>query len=212
MKVVIFSINGTHTLENLRVDKVVPKHYSSVPGMPVWAVENTGMKIRDVKPIWGIVDPKYKDAPHLWTIQRENLWLPAGGFAIQFHSLSSLGLLTVPSAALEEIHTMDYYSGKRNFFLLSKWRKLCPTEKSVGSILNLIWDDTVANNLVGTKSMSPAYGIAEGNKKPTAGMLTVGACCKMTCCSPDRPAWRLWYGLHRCSLPHWCCGYRGFRH
>ncbi|KAG0637130.1 hypothetical protein HOY80DRAFT_1085539 [Tuber brumale] len=174
VKVVTFTMNGTHKLENLRVGKVVPKNYSGISGMPVWAVENTKMQIYDIKPFWGIVDPKYKNHPHLWTIQREHLWLPSGRIGYYpLASSSSLGLLTVPGVALTEIHNLDDYSGERNFPLLTKWRKLSATESSAALILNLIWTDMVANNLVGTKSVPSAYGVTEGDEKPAAGMLSV---------------------------------------
>ncbi|CUS07682.1 unnamed protein product [Tuber aestivum] len=175
VKVVTLTTNGTHALENLRVDKVVPKSYSSTSVMPVWAVEDTGMTINDVEPFWGIVDPKYKDAPHLWTIQREHLWLPSVGNVLTAlpDSPSSFGLLSVPGAALTGINTKEDYSGERNFALLSKWRKLSATQSSTASILNLIWTDIVANNLVGTKSVPSAYGFTDGDEKSPIGMLTV---------------------------------------
>ncbi|KAG0633515.1 hypothetical protein HOY80DRAFT_1104910 [Tuber brumale] len=174
VKVVTFTMNGTHKPENLRVGKVVPKNYSEISVMPVWAVENTGMMIRNIEPFWGIVDPKYKNDPHLRTIQREHLWLPSGGHGFQqISSLSSLALLSVPAGALGEIHTKDDYSGERNFPLLTKWRKLSATQYSAALILNLIWTDMVANNLVGTKSVPSAYGVAEGDESSSAGMLSV---------------------------------------
>ncbi|KAG0637151.1 hypothetical protein HOY80DRAFT_1085643 [Tuber brumale] len=174
VKVVTFTMNGTHKLENLRVAKVTPKNYSEISLMPVWAVENTEMKIRDIEPFWGIVDPKYKKAPHLWTIQCEHLWLPSGGIALYgLGSSGSLGLLTVPVAALEGISTEDDYSGERNFPLLTKWRKLSATASSAALIPNLIWTDIVANNLVGTKGVPSADGVAGGHGKPSAGMLSV---------------------------------------
>ncbi|KAG0637147.1 hypothetical protein HOY80DRAFT_1085620, partial [Tuber brumale] len=176
VKVVTLTMNGTHTLENLRVDKVVPKNYSSISAMPVWAVENSGMKINEIFPFWGIVDPKYKDDPHVATIQREHLWLPAVKRKPTLGTLppsSSFGLLAVPSQVLEGIRTFADYSGQNNFALRSKWQKLSETHNSTTLILNLIWTDLVANNLVGTKSVSSAYGVAEGDKNPTDGMLAV---------------------------------------
>ncbi|KAG0637132.1 hypothetical protein HOY80DRAFT_1085548 [Tuber brumale] len=172
VKVVTFTMNGTHELENLLVGKVVPKNYSAISEMPVWAVENTGMTIRDIEPFWGIVDPKYKNDPHLRTIQREHLWLPCGGVGL-VDSPGSLGLLTVPGAALDEIYTKDDYTGERNFPLLTKWRNLTAAEGSASLIPNLIWTDIVANNLVGTKSVPSANGIAEENERHSAGMLSV---------------------------------------
>ncbi|PWW72588.1 hypothetical protein C7212DRAFT_286009 [Tuber magnatum] len=175
VKVATFTMNGTHALDNLHVDKVAPKNYSSTAAMPVWAVEDTGMIINDVDPFWGIVDPKYKDAPHLWTIQREHLWLPSvgnGAFA-SLDSSSSLALLSVPGAALAETSTDEDYSGERNFALLTKWRKLSATQSSTASILNLIWTDIVANNLVCTKSVPSAYSVADADEKSSVGMLAV---------------------------------------
>ncbi|KAG0637146.1 hypothetical protein HOY80DRAFT_1085610 [Tuber brumale] len=176
VKVVTFSMNGTHILENLRVDKVVPKNYSSVSVMPVWAIENSGMDMNDSYPFWGIVDQKYKDAPQLWTIQREHLWLPSvyrTAALARIQPSDSLSLLTVPGQALGMIRTNDDYSGKRNFALLSKWRKLSETQNSVALIPNLIWTDIVANNLVGTKSVPSAYGVTERDEQPSAGTLSV---------------------------------------
>ncbi|KAG0637152.1 hypothetical protein HOY80DRAFT_1085649, partial [Tuber brumale] len=45
VEVVTLTMNDTHTVENLRVDKVVPTNYSSISVMPVWAMENSGMTI-----------------------------------------------------------------------------------------------------------------------------------------------------------------------
>ncbi|KAG0634520.1 hypothetical protein HOY80DRAFT_1098245 [Tuber brumale] len=174
VKVVTFTMNGTHRLENLRVGKIVPKNYSGISVKPVWAVEKTGMMIRDIEPFWGIVDPKYKNDPHLWTIQGEHLWLPSGGSG--FYGLSpssSPALLTVPSSALGELDTLRDYSGERNPSLLTKWRKLSAAESSAALILNLIWTDVVANNLVGTKGVPSAYGAPEGDEKHSTGMLSV---------------------------------------
>ncbi|KAG0633514.1 hypothetical protein HOY80DRAFT_1104909 [Tuber brumale] len=105
-KVLTFTIKGTHKLENLRKRKVVPKNYSAISVMLVWAVENIGRNIKD----------------------REHLWLPSAGATSEFKSLSSLGLLTTPGAALTEIHPMDDCSGQHNSVLLSKQRKLSRTQ------------------------------------------------------------------------------------
>ncbi|KAG0637158.1 hypothetical protein HOY80DRAFT_1085675, partial [Tuber brumale] len=176
VKVVTLTMNGTHTLENLRIDKVVPKNYSSISAMPVWAVENTGMRINEVHPFWGIVEQKYKDTPHIWTIQREHLWLPAAKSShrpLPFHPLSSFALLAGPGQALQQISTDQEYSGEGNFALRTKWQKLTKTQDSVALIPNLIWTDIVANNLVGTKSVPSAFGVVGVSEKPSAGMLSV---------------------------------------
>ncbi|RPA88872.1 hypothetical protein L873DRAFT_1724180 [Choiromyces venosus 120613-1] len=172
VKVITFTMNGTHTLENLHIDRISPQNYSSPSAMPVWAVEDTGMEINDVDPFWGIVDAKYLNASHLWTIQREHLWLPSVGNGIfaPLDSSSSFALLSVPGAALAKVSTEDDYSGDKNFALLSKWRKLSASESSAATILDLIWTDVAANNFVGTKSVASAYGMAEGSG---SGMLAV---------------------------------------
>ncbi|KAG0637144.1 hypothetical protein HOY80DRAFT_1138570 [Tuber brumale] len=176
VKVVTLTMNGTHILENLRVDKVVPKNYSSKLEMPVWAVENLGENLDDVNPFWGIVDQKYRDYPYLWTIQREHLWLPSVyrmGTLEEMQQGDSLSLLTVPGRALRSIGSNYDYFGDTNFDLRSRWRKLSGTQNSAALILNLIWTDIVANNLVGTKSVPSAYGVTEGDEQPSASMLIV---------------------------------------
>ncbi|KAG0637143.1 hypothetical protein HOY80DRAFT_1085575, partial [Tuber brumale] len=176
VKVVTLTMNGTHNLENLRVDKVAPRNYSSKLEMPVWAIENWRTNMSVSYPFWGIVGQKYKDAPHLWTIQREHLWLPSvsrsDNLAI-LRSSDSLSLLTFPSQALGISTTNDDYSGIHNFALLSKWRKLSETQNSAALIPNLIWTDIVANNLVGTKSVPSAYGVTEGDEQRSGSMLIV---------------------------------------
>ncbi|KAG0637155.1 hypothetical protein HOY80DRAFT_890181 [Tuber brumale] len=176
VKVVTLTMNGTHTLENLRVDKVVPTNCSSISVMPVWAVENSGMMINEGYPFWGIIDQKYKDAPHVATSQREHLWLSAvkrEPTDLTIPPLSSLGLLTVPGKALERITALIDFSGQRNFALRTKWEKLSEMQDSVALIPNLIWTDIVANSLVDTKNVFSAYGIGERDKNITDGMLAV---------------------------------------
>ncbi|KAG0634523.1 hypothetical protein HOY80DRAFT_1098254 [Tuber brumale] len=150
VKVATLTVRRTHTLTNLRVDKVLPKNYSSTSVMLVWAVENSGMKIVDAYPFWGVVDPKYKNASHLWTIQCSHLWLPS------LHREGSLKML-IPS----------------NSLALFKWQVIGATQHTAASILNLIWTDTVANNLVSTKRLPSAYGITGEDEKPSTGMLAV---------------------------------------
>ncbi|PWW80217.1 hypothetical protein C7212DRAFT_349664 [Tuber magnatum] len=173
VKVVTSTMNGTEhtpsrTFASIKsFQSTTPRHRQCRYGP--W---RTRMEIRDVEPFWGIVDPKYKDAPHLWTIEREHLWLPstyAGIFSLR--SFDSLGLLDIPSGALSALGTslFDDYSGERNLALMSKWRELSETQDSVALIPNLIWSDIVANNLVGSKSVSSAYGVAQGDENSSAG-------------------------------------------
>ncbi|KAG0637145.1 hypothetical protein HOY80DRAFT_908241, partial [Tuber brumale] len=176
VKVVTLTMNGTDILGNLRVDKVLPKNYSSKLEMPVWAIEHLGPNMNNVHPFWGIVDQKYRDDPYLWTIQREHLWLPSVyrmGALERMQQGDSLSLLTVPGRALRSMGSDYDYSGVTNFDLLSKWRKLSGTQNSAALIPNLIWTDIVANNLVGTKSVPSSSGVAEGDEQPSAGMLRV---------------------------------------
>jgi hypothetical protein len=65
---------------------------------------------------------------------------------------------------------MQDFSGAQNFAMLARWRELSKTPETTPKILNLIWTDLAANNLIGsrswnTKSLFPANLQDPGNKK-----------------------------------------------
>lgn len=75
---VSFLYNGTKGLASLEATQMELRTYTSNATTPLWAVEDTGMSINDVAPFWGLVDDKFEHSPHMWTLRRDHLYLPAG--------------------------------------------------------------------------------------------------------------------------------------
>lgn len=76
IKTVSFRFNGSDDLSSLIVTNLVEKNYPKEDSKPLWAVENTGMYLRDVNPLWGLVKPEGQAGFNLSTIQKESLMLP----------------------------------------------------------------------------------------------------------------------------------------
>jgi hypothetical protein len=132
---VTFFINGTGTLDNLKVRKAQPRTYDTNATTPLWGIENTGgMNVSDVTPIWGLVDDKYEKAPNMWTVRRDYLYLPAGfpsfnfGELVQSDSLACGAPEGVMSALYSSVWDNDdeypSYSGNANYPLSRKWANL----------------------------------------------------------------------------------------
>lgn len=77
IKTVTFIANGT-ALQDIQVARVSDKVYPDEASMPLWAIENSDITIKNDSPLWGIVDDKYENSNALQTRRKEHLWLPAG--------------------------------------------------------------------------------------------------------------------------------------
>lgn len=167
---VSFLINGTSLLENLQVTATKPRTYASNASTPLWAVEDTGMNIADVAPFWAIVDDKYESWPHLWTLRKDHLYLPAGaGSNSILESSSASASAEAPQRALTVAYGLGAssysssnkfpdYSGVTNYQLFLKWKELAEKPDTSATIVNLIWTDIMANYVLGTR---PAEKSAE---------------------------------------------------
>jgi hypothetical protein len=81
-----------------------------------------------------------------------------------------MDVLSAVYEATDGNYGMQDFSGAQNYAMLAKWRELSKTAKTTPKILNLIWTDLAANNLIGTrswntKSLLPANLQNPGNKK-----------------------------------------------
>ena len=75
IKTVDLKLNGT-SLSDLRIQAIKGKDFTHGANEPVWAVEDTHMKLHDGAPLWGLVDLKAKKPVNVTTVRREHLWLP----------------------------------------------------------------------------------------------------------------------------------------
>ena len=162
VKEVMFTINNTATLANLRVSKITPRNYSSAESMPLWAIENTGLNVSQAAPFWGVVDDKYEGAPSLWTFRSDRLYLPASW---QLSMLSGGGVAGAngPAAALVDTYRSAFgiaasafgyvdYSAEQNYPLYLKWKNLTSNPDTSSQMINLVWTDLMANYVLGANS------------------------------------------------------------
>jgi hypothetical protein len=147
MQRVEFSFNGNLTLDNLRISR------QDTNTSVLWAIEKTNLTIGNVDIFWGRVADSYEDSPSLSTTRSEIFYLPA--IIVDGHPS------TLPASLWGRTFNdlSDYipdgpvdYSGSTNYALLAKWQSLIEAdpENNPSQILNMIWTDIAANNLVGT--------------------------------------------------------------
>lgn len=163
VKTVSLRINGTALLSNLVVANITSKVYPNEASKPLWAVEDTGLEIRDVAPSWGIVADGYENAPGLWTRRADKLYLPAGAGS-QAYLNNDHGDAGAIAAEIALSHTysdasvrstvtgMPDYSGYTNYPMFLKWGRLSRSAATAPQIINLIWTDIMANYVMGTRS------------------------------------------------------------
>src|SRR5947207_4191146 len=65
-----FTYDGSNCLSNLQVEK----NAHQVPMPQLWAIEKVNKSSR---PLWGIVDDRFLNAPEVETFRGNHIWLPA---------------------------------------------------------------------------------------------------------------------------------------
>ncbi|KAF8471243.1 hypothetical protein BDZ91DRAFT_781036 [Kalaharituber pfeilii] len=142
-------------LKRLSVTKIERKRYASKDEYPLWGVEKTNMSLTEASPIWGLITPEHASkTDHLWAVKAPHLWLPMGFASI---GLDSSAGTTASFNALESIWTgydiPDMRSmGQSNYALFKTWQELSKSAETTGKIIDLLWTDTYAQTVVGTKS------------------------------------------------------------
>ena len=178
VKTVNLKLEGDASIRNLRIESLQPKKYGAAQQPPTWAVEKTGLQIRDINTFWGIVDSSYINSENLQTIKSDHFYIPAGMSSIWAYLTGLLGSEedgyaggTIPMKALAQIYNSDStsssttrfpdYSGLSSYAMFLKWQNYSRDASTAGKVIDLIWTDLVANNLVGAKSVLSRNGEAD---------------------------------------------------
>ncbi|KAK5120014.1 hypothetical protein LTR85_007090 [Meristemomyces frigidus] len=142
------------------------KQYQNVSEMPMWGIETPNMTLRDVDPLWGIVDPSMRDSVNLTVIQAEQIYIPASSVAIRELTLSAsygveyIPAVQAPAMIWETAYALDLtpsvdgvqdLSGLTSLALATKWKQMSANANGTAAIMNLRWTDLAANALVGTR-------------------------------------------------------------
>jgi hypothetical protein len=190
IKRVSFVYNGTdNTLSSLGIIDIKDKTYdqSNSSSMPLWGVENTGNKYKnsDLSLIWGLVSDEYENNVNVSTVRQPSLYLPGwiepssvsfGGFQVQgFENLPgtdfSIDALQtsycVTGGSSSSCGSGIDYSGETNMAMWVKWQNLTRSADTASLIPNLIFTDTAASAIVGTKGVLASPGNANNGSAVT---------------------------------------------
>ncbi|PNP58185.1 hypothetical protein FNYG_15175 [Fusarium nygamai] len=169
VKAVTFFHNGTSdSVERLTIKEVKEKEYKNVDDMPLWGVEDSSLGLAQFQPIWGIVDPAFKDLRNVSTLQAPSLYMlgsaqenlfGTSGFNPGFSEMNIPGSI-VPISALATIaNSRDSsepvidFTAQRSMSLWLKWKRLSSSEDSMPMVFKLLWNDLAASALVGSKGV-----------------------------------------------------------
>lgn len=179
IKTVSFRYNGTEGLKSLEILEMKPKVYASQEDMPLWAVENLSLKLRDANPVWGITLPEHANHPNISTARQEYLYLPGlspqgagvptnvGEFlaGVDFYSTSMSVAYSMEDIDSNSFYGIPDYTGKSNLAMYKRWQEDSRNTTTAAQIINLIWTDISANAVVGTKSQVQSEALQNLEKR-----------------------------------------------
>jgi len=168
IKTVTFRTNGTGNLQALEVLDIKEKAYRDKSHMPLWGFEESGLDMRSISPVWGIVSSAYENYPNISTIRQPSLYMAGRSGSGTSLSLSSapwwqslpgsefwafaMSSVYEPSiSAVSNAAVIADYSGLSSGSMLDKWRELSKTPQGASKVIDLIWTDLSAPAVVGTK-------------------------------------------------------------
>ncbi|KAM0269840.1 hypothetical protein ACHAQH_009634 [Verticillium albo-atrum] len=161
IKTVTFSINGTDSLDSLKVEKIEPKQYASENDYPLWGLEDLGdYDLKDIDLIWGLISQEYESRENLTTVRQRYFHIP--GYSTNAASLSGAESSNLPAAdfAQTTMNTVIDLSGKSwpfdllgtaSMAIFRRWQTLSPDPEKAAQVINLMWTDLAASAVVGTK-------------------------------------------------------------
>lgn len=170
IKTVSFRVNGSiPSLNSLSVTDVRDKEYPDNNSMPLWGVEDSGLALDGISPVWGLISPEYLSFPNISVVRKPSLYLIGSS---DFHDFAALTLRfgnlfeNMPGSdfapwAMNSVYSGNSiftkglldYSGSSNLAMFVKWSNLSRTPEHAASIINLIWTDIAAQSVVGTKGV-----------------------------------------------------------
>lgn len=185
VKTVSFNYNGTDgLLSSLAITDIQDKVYPDEASMPLWGVENTGNRYytEDLNLIWGLVSPTYENDANVSTVRQPSLYLPGwidpssasigDGESLQdFENLPgsdfAVGALETSYCVSDSVSCGGIdYSGSTNMAMWVRWQNLAQSAETASLIPNLIFTDTAASAVVGTKGVLGPGNTAQQNDVP----------------------------------------------
>ncbi|KAK1047674.1 hypothetical protein LTR74_017697 [Friedmanniomyces endolithicus] len=122
------------------------------------------MTLKDVDPLWGLIDASMRDSVNLKAIQAEQIYIPASASAIWKNTLSAsygveyLPAIQAPAMIWQTAYASDLtpsvqdLSGFSSLAVATRWKQMSAYSTGTAAIMNLRWTDLAANALIGTRS------------------------------------------------------------
>ncbi len=165
-------------MNRLSVTSITPKTYSSPSSAPLWGIEDAGMKLSQIKPLWGLLSSDNAHAPNVSAVQKPELYLVATGetsdpfppyFGAQGMSTAeNLPAATFPFIGLNTVYrhlnsldsgALPDYLGRSSLGSIAKWQSRMTDPASAAGMVNAIWADISAAAVVGTKGAHSVGGL-----------------------------------------------------
>jgi len=186
IKTVTFTLDGNGNggssnspgVNRLAVTSITPKTYSSPSSAPLWGIEDSGMKLFQINPLWGLLSSGYAHAPNVSAVQKPELYLVGNaGISDSFDPyFGAKGLSTpenLPAATFpfiglntvyRHLNSLDSsglpdYLGRSSLGSMAKWQSRMTDAASAAGMLNSIWADITAAAVVGTKGAHDIDGL-----------------------------------------------------
>lgn len=186
IKTVAFSYNRTDgKLDTLNATAITDRHYSGNESMPVWGVEDTGNRYKSsaIKLIWGLVSPWYEGKMNVSTVRQPSLYIP-GYIDTEFSSIDTLTDIeqNLPASDFApgvlartycvEVNSdnckgMDY-SGFQNLAMWTRWQNLTSSAEKASLVPNLIFTDTAASAVTGSRGVLGPLNAGRQNRNNVA--------------------------------------------
>ena len=182
IKTVEFRFNITDNLSGLEVVSIMDKTYPNDDAKPLWGVENTEIPLADARALWGLVSPALANqTANLSILRKESLLLPgyssSGVFTTSYENLPGVdfhseAIGTAYSIGSEGQDVPDY-SGRTNLAMFQRWKALSNSSDSIAKIMDLVWTDVAANDVLGTKSLAATQGNNIQKRDTTTGNVAI---------------------------------------
>ncbi|KAK3896536.1 hypothetical protein C8A05DRAFT_20502, partial [Staphylotrichum tortipilum] len=180
IKTVTFTLdgngNGSPNLSSLAVTSITPKTYPSPSSAPLWGVEDSGLQLFQIKPVWGLLSSGYSHMPNVSTVQKPELYLVGMGhyeFSLYFGrpgvaTVDNMPAADFPFMGLDTVYYhlssilssgLPDYLGQSSLGSMAKWQAQVTNGTGAASMLNSIWADITVTAVVGTKGAHNVDGL-----------------------------------------------------
>ncbi|KAK0614017.1 hypothetical protein B0T14DRAFT_291539 [Immersiella caudata] len=185
IKTVQFRYNTTG-IAALEVLAITPKLYATEADAPLWGLEDSGNRMDDFNPIWGLVSPEYATRKNVTTVRKAHFNLigtsePSafgadGSDTIHIGSDQNLAGADFAQKSMNTVYRAVAAGGEwpidlrgaASMSVFRRWQNMSADAATAGKIIDLMWTDVATSAVVGTRGM---LGEVNSGTKPAGEVL-----------------------------------------